>query len=267
MVDVIEGKTKRLVPVRHGPWSYRVFSKDDLTAGDGKKHDVLPGKGALANAITCNVFEMLEHHEVPLAFVGRDGDQFITRAASMIPYEVVVRNRATGSALKRNPDLRDGQEFAEPAVEFFYKTTGGKIGGVTLPCDDPFALFEDGVVKLYHPAQPVAGDPLHVLEPSCFEEVEVWRSTFERLAELALIVNRFLRNAWRQMGGDLWDFKIECGWVDGEIVVADVIDFDSWRVYYESRPVSKQLYRDGNTLEDVNAALQLTKRLTDSFFY
>lgn len=257
----IEGKTKRLVPFVCD----LVTSKDDITAGDGAKHDVLPGKGALANAITCNVFEMLERNSVPTTFIKRVGDQFIARRASMVLFEVVVRNVATGSALKRNPELEDGHRYDEPEVEFFLKTTGKNYDGVDLPCDDPLAaILPDGRLGLYRPDKPVDGEPFHIISQP-FGEGTYFKDLFFKLRRLALLVNIHLKAAWEKVGGDLWDYKIECGWVDDELRVADVIDFDSWRVFYNGKPVSKQLYRDDEPLEAVLKAMQLTKELTDGF--
>jgi len=42
---VTEGKTKRIHRIAGNPDLVTVMSKDDITAGDGAKHDVIPGKG------------------------------------------------------------------------------------------------------------------------------------------------------------------------------------------------------------------------------
>jgi len=57
---VTEGKTKRIHRIAGNPDLVTVMSKDDITAGDGAKHDVIPGKGRLATATTCNVFPAAE---------------------------------------------------------------------------------------------------------------------------------------------------------------------------------------------------------------
>jgi len=264
MARVISGKTKEIVPM-HVAGRGRVHTFDVITAGDGKKSDILTGKGALANAITCDVFERLEHHGVPLAFVARDGDQFITRLAEMLPFEIVVRNKSTGSALKRDTSLVDGAVNIPPVVEFFYKTTGGKIGEIQLPCDDPLVVLQDnGELWLYQPDEPPVGAPLHIIE-SPEGKPDYLEYLLSELKALALHVNMYLKLAWEQQGGDLWDFKIECGLVDGKIVVADVIDFDSWRVFVAGKPVSKQLYRDETPLDAVLRAMQLTAAMTKGF--
>lgn len=57
---VTEGKTKTIHLLKDGSDLVVVNSKDDITAGDGAKHDVIPDKGRLANATTCNVFRLLD---------------------------------------------------------------------------------------------------------------------------------------------------------------------------------------------------------------
>ncbi len=264
-VKEISGKTKRIVPLPDWPGHGRVHSFNVVSAGDGERMDDLSGKGALANAITCDVFERLAYHGLPVAFVKRESDTFITRLADMISLEIVVRNKATGSSLERNPDLTDGQLIDPPVVEFFYKTTGCKINGHLLPKNDPLALLQDsGYLWLYHPSQPPVDEPLYVVKPPG-DDPEFYSRLLPELMRLALQVNLYLKQAWEQQGGDLWDFKIECGWVDGKIVVADVIDFDSWRVFVNGKAVSKQLYRDREKLDAVMAALQLTAKMTACF--
>ena len=44
---VVEGKTKKIFRI-NGSDLVSVVAKDDITAGDGAKHDVIPDKGALA---------------------------------------------------------------------------------------------------------------------------------------------------------------------------------------------------------------------------
>jgi len=89
-----------------------VMSKDDITAGDGAKHDVIPGKGRLATATTCNVFRLLKVCGLPVAFEEQDSAlSFVAPGCTMLPYEVVIRREAHGSYLKRNPHFAKGQLF------------------------------------------------------------------------------------------------------------------------------------------------------------
>src|SRR5258708_26012866 len=103
---VAEGKTKRIHAAEGGSDLVTVISKDDITAGDGAKHDVIADKGRLANATTCNVFRLLKACGLPVAFVQQDGaSSFIAPKCEMVPYEVVVRRPAPRPYLQRPPPL------------------------------------------------------------------------------------------------------------------------------------------------------------------
>jgi phosphoribosylaminoimidazole-succinocarboxamide synthase len=272
-MTTLSGKTKWIEPLFGKPGFGRVYSRDDLTAGDGAKHDILPGKAVLANATTCHVFDMLQSQGVPLAYVRRDGDQFITKIVEMIPVEVVVRNEAAGSYCKRNPTIPAGTVFSKPVVEYYYKTSGRRFRDVSIECDDPLMIFTDGgkMLELRHPARPVdlltppmltVGDEL-----MSFNEIQKLYRQLQRCTELALDVNLYLAQAWELNGGQLIDFKIECGVDDeGKVLVADVIDCDSWRVTYAGQQLSKQPYRDGDDLTKVLRVYQLAERITRSFW-
>jgi phosphoribosylaminoimidazole-succinocarboxamide synthase len=251
-MSALEGKTKRIEPIGNGIG--RFHSKEDVTAGDGGRHDVIPGKGRLSNSTTCAVFDFLHVKGVPLAYIDYDSDtSFLAQIIKMIPVEIVVRNEAAGSYCKRNPDVPVGTVFERPVVEFYYKTTRGMYKDVQLECDDPLMLIEpDGTTTFHRPDQPVDEKrPMYVacgkFTPSGtrFQFQELYRQ-LQTCLELALLVNQYLKQAWAEQDGRLIDFKIECGVTDdNEIVVGDVIDCDSWRVIWNGIQLSKQPYRDG----------------------
>ena len=116
---VAEGKTKKIHQVAGSADLVTLVAKDDITAGDGAKHDVIPDKGKLANATTCNVFRLLKASGLPVAFEEQDSAiSFVAPKCAMLPYEVVVRREAHGSYLKRNPHFSKGQLFPQLVVEF-----------------------------------------------------------------------------------------------------------------------------------------------------
>ena len=91
-----EGKTKKIHQVAGSSDLVTLISKDDITAGDGAKHDVIPDKGRLATATTCNVFRLLKACGLPVAFEEQDSaTSFVAPKCAMLPYEVVVRARPT----------------------------------------------------------------------------------------------------------------------------------------------------------------------------
>src|SRR4051794_34753236 len=67
MQAIDEGKTKVIIEAADG--TVLIRSKDDITAGDGAKRDVIDGKGASSTTTTCNIFRLLEGHGVPTHFV------------------------------------------------------------------------------------------------------------------------------------------------------------------------------------------------------
>ena len=94
---VAEGKTKIIEDAGNG--EVLVRSKDDITAGDGAKHDVLDGKAAASTRTTSNIFRLLERNGVrhPLRGSCRRGRPSGRATSTMIPLELVARRYATGS--------------------------------------------------------------------------------------------------------------------------------------------------------------------------
>lgn len=262
-----EGKTK---------WVYQhtdsalvlVVSKDDITAGDGKKHDLLADKGKLANQTTCNVFRFLQSCGVPVAFVQVAGDTaFVAQKCQMLPYEVVVRREAHGSYLKRNPHVVKGQLFSQLLVEFYLKTKGRRWKQHELVCDDPLMRYTEGAseIQLLDPAKPYAEPFLALATTEVFSQADEFKSfsTMRAVASRAFLA---LEKAWQLEGRRLVDCKVEFG-VDtkGNLLLSDVIDNDSWRVVESDRYIDKQLYRDGGALNDVIASYRKVAEITNHF--
>jgi phosphoribosylaminoimidazole-succinocarboxamide synthase len=264
-----EGKTKIITPLWPDCHVGEVFTKDDITAKDGKIRAVMDGKGELSTRTTCNVFEMLQVRGVPLAYIGRDGPKtFLTQICEMIPVEVVVRRIATGSYLKRNPNVFAGFIFEEPLIEFFYKTKDRRIGDMELPCDDPLMVLDESLMR-YQLHQPdKAGVEAYIGQ--LHQDDDDATKLIHQLAECSVIatdINTHLRDAWRSVEGTLYDFKVEFGVLpDGRLVGADVIDCDSWRVKWEEIQLSKQPFRDNpEELAKVKQMYRIAASLTDRF--
>jgi phosphoribosylaminoimidazole carboxylase / phosphoribosylaminoimidazole-succinocarboxamide synthase len=266
---VAEGKTKRIHEVG-SDGLVTLISKDDITAGDGAKHDVIPDKGRLANATTCNVFRLLKACGLPVAFVRQDSaSSFVAPNCEMLPYEVVVRREAHGSYLKRNPHIAKGQLFPQLLVEFYLKTKDRSWKGKPLVCDDPLMLFAKGqqAIRLLNPAKPIQGqEPFLVLQES-----EVFSHTdeldlFPEMRRIAAHAFLALEKAWQLEGGTLVDLKVEFGFdTKGNLLLADVIDNDSWRVVESGTYIDKQVYRDGGALDDVAAKYRRVAEITSRF--
>jgi phosphoribosylaminoimidazole carboxylase/phosphoribosylaminoimidazole-succinocarboxamide synthase len=267
---VNEGKTKIIYLTEGTDDRVTVVAKDDITAGDGAKHDIIPEKGRLATTTTSNVFHLLKECGIPAAFTEQDSAiSFSAPKCDMLPYEVVVRREAHGSYLKRNPHIAKGHLFPRLIVEFFLKTKGRTWRGNRLICDDPMMVYSDGSerIELFDPAKPIAGQkPFLVLAPAAvFTHDEEWKMFAEmrRLARQAFLA---LEKAWQLEDGRLVDLKVEFGLdARGNLLLADVIDNDSWRVLEGGAYIDKQVYRDGGALDDVAAKYRHVADVTGHF--
>lgn len=258
-----EGKTKIIWEGDVG--QVIMEAKDDLTAGDGAKHDTFPGKARLATLTTSNVFRLLQSCGVPVAFIEQiDDTRFVAERCEMIQWEVVARREAHGSCLKRWPELARGHIFPELVLELFLKTSGRRWGEHELPVDDPLAVIDEKGVHLYLPNKPLREQESFLT----LDEFPLWNDP-EMLKEMGRIAMRtflILEKAWQLLDRKLVDFKVEFGVnQDGQLRLADVIDNDSWRVVEDGAYIDKQVYRDGGDLDTVAAKYAHVAALTSQF--
>ena len=266
---VAEGKTKIVEDAGNGEVFVR--SKDDITAGDGAKHDLLDGKAAASTRTTGNVFRLLERNGVPTHFVNRVDDvTFRARDVKMIPLELVARRYATGSFRDRFPDLADGAVLEELVFEIFEKDDANH---------DPLLEFDfDAGVLRRHVPNNKAAEAIgpHVKAGDLISEEPLGESRYadvspELIAHLRSHTSsafEVIEDAWKQQGGVYVDFKIECGFdrETGELLVADVIDSDSGRLRFGEIDMSKQSYRDGTaTLPEIKKKFDEVAAFTDRF--
>ena len=94
---IYEGKAKILYEGPE-PGTLIQFFKDDATAFNKKKHEVVDGKGVLNNRISEHIFNHLNRMGIPTHFIRRlNMREQLIREVEIIPLEVVVRNIAAGS--------------------------------------------------------------------------------------------------------------------------------------------------------------------------
>ncbi|MDD5349526.1 MAG: phosphoribosylaminoimidazolesuccinocarboxamide synthase [Chthoniobacteraceae bacterium] len=269
-VILAEGKTKVIGQSPDDPTKVVVVSKDDITAGDGAKHDLLSGKAAFATLTTCNNFRLLKACGIPVGFDEQlSAISFSAPKCEMLPYEVVIRREAHGSYLKRTPGLSKGHLFPRLLVEFYLKTSGRKWKTHDLRCDDALMQYdaEAGTVSLFEPSKPIAGQvPFLVLpEAEVFSHAEE-NQFFGQMSAIARRAFLVLEKAWQLEGGRLVDCKVEFGLAaDGSLLLADVIDNDSWRVLEDGAYLDKQVYRDGGELDAVAANYRRVAGITSHF--
>ncbi|OHB18546.1 MAG: hypothetical protein A2854_00235 [Parcubacteria group bacterium RIFCSPHIGHO2_01_FULL_56_18] len=257
--DVIaEGKTKAILPME--PGIVRIRSKKDITAGDGAKHDMFDKKDEYATTTTCAVFELLNACYIPTAYCKQIGPtEFEAIHCSMLPYEVVVRRIALGSYLKRNPRVMREKRFETLVVEFYLKTSEKQFGSTKLVKDDPLIKgYGPNGVSVVRPDMPLGegNDPINIPAVDVYGKDADVGHPFGEMEKLARQVFLIIEKAWALQECELCDIKIEFGFAPkGGLVVADVVDNDSWRLFDENgEHLDKQRYRDGDTL-DVIAAL------------
>ena len=199
---IYEGKGKVLY---EGPEPGTLIQhfKDDATAFNAKKHEVIDGKGVLNNRISEYIFQHLNNIGVPTHFIRRlNMREQLIKDVELIPLEVVVRNVAAGS-LSTRLGIEEGTQLPRSIIEFYYKNDG---------LNDPMVSEEH--ITAFGWASP--------------QEID-------DIMALAIRVNDFLSGLFLGVGIRLVDFKMECGrlW-EGEmmrIVVADEISPDSCRLW------------------------------------
>ena len=115
---IYEGKAKVLY---EGPEPGTLIQhfKDDATAFNAKKHEIIEGKGVLNNRISEYVFQHLNDIGVPTHFIKRlNMREQLIREVEIIPLEVVVRNVAAGS-LSERLGLEEGTQLPRSIFEFY----------------------------------------------------------------------------------------------------------------------------------------------------
>lgn len=174
--------------------------RDDLTAGDGAKKDTRHGKGALNAEISAKLFEVVEKHGIKTHFLGyTPPNKFIAKKLKIIPIEVICRNIATGSLVRRYP-FEEGKELNPPIVEFGYKSD---------EYHDPM-LNEDIAIALG----------------------AATRQELKEMRRITLDVNKILKDFLISKGILLVDFKLEFGRdMQGNLLLGDEISPDTCRFW------------------------------------
>jgi phosphoribosylaminoimidazole-succinocarboxamide synthase len=205
--------------------------RDDITAFDGGKKDVLKNKGSYNAEVSAFFFEYLEQKGVKTHFFTMlDPHHMVVRRLEMIPLEVIVRNIAAGS-LVRNYPFREGTLLDPPLIVIDYKDDARH---------DP--MLNDEIIlvlKLVTPAE------------------------LKKIKRVALEVNRLLSALLSSQGITLVDFKIEFGRQGREIYLGDEISMDSMRLWDKKtgESLDKDVYRfeKGDVMAIYN---QVAQRIT-----
>ena len=200
---IYEGKAKI---VYEGPEPGTVVQhfKDDTTAFNNQKRAVIAGKGILNNRISAHLMTRLEGIGIPTHFIrSLNMREQLVRQVEIIPVEVVIRNVAAGSLVKRL-GLKEGAVLQNPIVEFYYKKD--ELG--------------DPMVNEHHIITLGWADPYEL----------------EEMVQMTWRINDYLNGLFAGIGLRLIDFKLEFGRIWGEygelyLLLADEISPDNCRLW------------------------------------
>ena len=199
---IYEGKAKIVFATSDKNLVIQHF-KDDATAFNNQKKDVIDGKGILNNRISEHILTNLNEVGIKNHLIKRlNMREQLVQHVEIIPIEFIIRNIATGSLTKRL-GIEDGTVLEYPLVEYCLKND--ELG-------DPLISKE------------------HILTFKWMDDFEI---DFVN-NELARI-NDFLQGMFRGVGIKLVDFKVEFGRLEKngkkDIILADEISPDTCRLW------------------------------------
>lgn len=195
---IYEGKAKKVYAM-DDPDYCMVEYKDDATAFNGLKKGTIRGKGVVNNKMSNFMFKLLAEKGIETHFVEEISDrETIVKKVSIVPLEVIIRNKAAGSLAKKL-GLEEGMELKCPILEFSYKND--ELG-------DPMINNSQAI------ACGIATQ----------EEIDV-------ISDMAYKVNDYMKEFFAGVGVELIDFKLEFGKFHDKIILADEISPDTCRFW------------------------------------
>lgn len=214
MKKLYEGKAKIIYQTENDNEVIQYF-KDDATAFNNVKKDVISNKGILNNFICEYIMNELTTQHIPNHFIKRiDERNQLIKKLRIIPLEVIIRNYSAGSLSKRL-DIEEGVHFEQPVFELCYKN------------DD----LGDPVINDDH--------AIHVLQIISEDDLP-------HIKDQAKKINKILTDLFLKIDIKLVDFKIEFGIDENEsIILADEISPDSCRLWdlKTNKKLDKDVFR------------------------
>ena len=206
--------------------------RDDMTAGDGERKEVMDKKGAYNAVISAKIFKVLEENGVETQFIDLPEENImLAKKLDIIPIEVIVRNIATGSLVRKYP-IEDGTKLDPPIVKMDFKSD---------EYHDP--MLNDSIIK--------------ALGIATQEEIDL-------LTQKALKINDILTEFFADAGIILVDYKVEFGKdKDGNILLGDEISPDGCRLWDSEtlEMLDKELFRKGKDDEVMDAYIEVYNRI------
>ena len=199
---IYEGKAKIVFATSDKNLVIQHF-KDDATAFNNQKKDVIEGKGILNKRISEHILTNLNQVGIKNHLIKRlNMREQLVQHVEIIPIEFIIRNIATGSLTKRL-GITDGTVLDKPLLEFCYKKD---------ELDDPL----------------IAKEHIFAFNWATKDEIEA-------IEEMTFRINDFMSGMFRGIGIKLVDFKLEFGriWINNnkEVILADEISPDTCRLW------------------------------------
>ncbi len=232
-LDILyEGKAKILYETNISDELIQFF-KDDATANNAEKLEIINSKGIINNYISEYIMNFLGEMGIEHHFIKRiNSREQLIRKVKIIPIEFVIRNFAFGSIIKRY-DLQKEHKFKKPLIELFLKKD---------ELNDPL-INDDLIVEL-----------------GWMNKLEL-----EGLKNKALIINQHLISLFSKINIELIDFKIEFGKIlnnnKNNFLLADEISPDNCRLWDKNtkRNFDKDIFRN-NTGDLIAGYQEIIKR-------
>ena len=235
---IYEGKAKKIF-LHEDSEKVIIEFKDDATAFNALKKAQFKGKGELNCLITSKIFQLLFKNGIPTHFISLlNKNSIIAEKITIIPLEIVLRNKAYGSICKQTT-LTPGTPLKEPLIDIYFKNDD---------LNDP--LLTKNRIRIL---KIVSDEDLRLIE------------------KFTLSINKILKDFFSKINIDLIDFKLEFGKNhSGEIVLADEFSPDNCRLWdlnpvdVKMRSLDKDRFRNdlGGLIE---AYTEINNRI-DNFF-
>ncbi|WP_128860224.1 phosphoribosylaminoimidazolesuccinocarboxamide synthase [Methanocella paludicola] len=211
--DALYSGKAKTVYATTDPKRYIVKFRDDVTAGDGAKKANMKGKGYYNAQISAKLFKLLADNGISTHYIKMvSEDEMLVHACDMVKIEVIPRNYAAGSIVRKY-GFKEGQKFDPTLIVMDYKNDAAH---------DPM-LNDDIAIALG-----IASD-----------------KEIRKIRKISLRVNEILQQFFDERGLLLPDFKLEFGKVDKKIVVADEISPDTMRLWKKDtrQSLDKDVFR------------------------
>ena len=223
-----EGKTKIIYENPEDPKTVYMVFKDDITAGDGVKHDIITGKALVDWKTNRDIFEFLNRKNVRTHYISSPKEKvsLVKKLDRKINLEVVSRRVAAGSILKWGT-MAEGTRFDPVITQFHYKDD---------PLHDPML---DGKYIDYIITAKEGG------------------TDYAEMRKLNTEIFIHLEKAFAQFDIQLVDMKLEYGIIEGTVYLIDEITGGSFRLwpYAHKNPDINRL----NVLKELNPEGRLDK--------